>query len=329
MHVRQALSRGAGARVPSLGSGDANRHRILHLRAPLIHPPSMPSLEHGTLVEMFRDDPELATRLLGRTFHIPIPPHRSAKVTEADLGKLVPIEFEADLVIELTDEHGVCVLAIIVEVQLGIDLDKSFSWAVYVAVLRARKRCPVCLLVVAPDLPVATWAAQPIVLGPSTGQVTPFVLGASVVPRVIDASDALREPALAVLSARVHGNGPNGLEVIEPAFEAMASVDRALAMKYFVLVYDALRGPMRAALEDLVMNQPHAELIKLPPFLEKIAQQREIEVKAEGIFKLVARNNLVLAHDERARIIACTDPATLDRWFDNAFAAKTAAELFV
>lgn len=109
----------------------------------------------------------------------------------------------------------------------------------------------------------------------------------------------------------------------------MASVDRALAMKYFVLVYDALRGPMRAALEDLVMNQPHAELIKLPPFLEKIAQQREIEVKAEGIFKLVARNNLVLAHDERARIIACTDPATLDRWFDNAFAAKTAAELFV
>ena len=84
-------------------------------------------------------------------------------------------------------------------------------------------------LVVAPDLPVATWAAQPIVLGPSTGQVTPFVLGASVVPRVIDASDAPREPALAVLSARVHGNGPDGLEVIEPAFEAMASVDRALS----------------------------------------------------------------------------------------------------
>lgn len=296
----------------------------MRLLARLIHPLSMPSLEHGTLVEMFRDDPELATRLLGRTFHIPIPPHRSAKVTEADLGKLVPIEFEADLVIELTDEHGVCVLAMIVEVQLGIDLNKSFSWAVYVAVLRARKRCPVCLLVVAPDQPVATWAAQPIVLGPSTGQVTPLVLGASAVPRVTDPDEARRQPALAVLSARVHGNGPNGLEVIEPAFEAMANVDRALAMKYFVLVYDALRGPMRAALEDLVMNQPHAEQINLPPFLEKIAQQREVEL----ILKLVARNGLVLTEDERARITACTELATLDRWFDNAVTAKTAAELF-
>ena len=116
----------------------------------------------------------------------------------------------------------------------------------------------------------------------------------------------------------------HGTLVIEPAFEAMASVDRALAMKYFVLVHDALRGPMRAALEDLVMNQPHAEQIKLPPFLEKIAQQQEVEL----IFKLVARNGLVLTDDERARITAGADRATLDRWFDNAFAAKTAAELF-
>lgn len=91
-------------------------------------------------------------------------------------------------------------------------------------------------------------------LGPNTGHVTPFVLGSSVVPRVIDADEAKRHPALAVLSARVHGNGPDGLDVIAPAFAAMTSIDRALAMKYFVLVYDALRGPMRAALEDLVMN---------------------------------------------------------------------------
>ncbi|MFS8071678.1 MAG: hypothetical protein ACMG6S_35360 [Byssovorax sp.] len=288
----------------------------------------MPSFEHGTLVEMFRDDPELAARLLDRAFHIPVPPHRSTKVAEADLGKLVPIEFEADLVIELNDERGECVMAIVLEIQLGIDPDKKFSWPVYVAVLRARKRCPVCLLVVAPDPPVGTWAAQPISLGPSTGQVTPFVLGASVVPRVVDADEARREPALAVLSARVHGNGPGGLDVIQPAVAAMRSVDPALATKYFMLVYDALRGPMRAALEDLVMNQSHVERMKLPPFLEKIAREREVQIEIKAILKLVARNSLELTDDERARITSCTDLTTLDHWFDNAFTAKTAAELF-
>ena len=72
------------------------------------------------------------------------------------------------------------------------------------------------------------------------------------------------------------------------------------------------------------MNQSHAEQITLPPFLEKIAQQREVEL----ILKLVARNGLVLSDDERARINACADLTTLDRWFDNAVTAKTTAELF-
>lgn len=71
--------------------------------------------------------------------------------------------------------------------------------------------------------------------------------------------------------------------------------------------------------------------MNLPPFLEKIAREREGKVEVKGevkmLLKLVARNSLVLT-DERARITAYTDLATLDRWFDNAFTAKTAAELF-
>jgi hypothetical protein len=37
---------------------------------------------------------------------------------------------------------------------------------------------------------------------------------------------------------------------------------------------------------------------------------------------------LALGEEERARIDACDNPATLDRWLDNAFGAKTAADLF-
>jgi hypothetical protein len=33
--------------------------------------------------------------------------------------------------------------------------------------------------------------------------------------------------------------------------------------------------------------------------------------------------------DERARIEACMDAATLDRWIDNVFGAKTAADVLI
>jgi hypothetical protein len=50
------------------------------------------------------------------------------------------------------------VLGIIVEVQLHCDDDKPYSWPVYAAGLRARIRCPVCLLVVTVHEAVAKWA---------------------------------------------------------------------------------------------------------------------------------------------------------------------------
>lgn len=75
------------------------------------------------------------------------------------------VEFRADLVLELRDANGVLVLAIVLEVQRDKDPDKEDSWPVYVTVLRAKKRCPTVVLVVAPDADVATWAAQPIDLG--------------------------------------------------------------------------------------------------------------------------------------------------------------------
>jgi hypothetical protein len=47
-------------------------------------------------------------------------------------------------------------------VQLSTDEDKRYVWPVYVANLRARIRCPVCLLVIAADETVARWARKPV-----------------------------------------------------------------------------------------------------------------------------------------------------------------------
>jgi predicted transposase/invertase (TIGR01784 family) len=50
--------------------------------------------------------------------------------------------------------------------------------------------------------------------------------------------------------------------------------------------------------------------------------------KRDALLRLLARAGLVLSPDEHNRVAMCTDLATLDRWFDNALAARTIATVF-
>jgi len=75
------------------------------------------------------------------------------------LTHLQAAEYRADLVLFL--RRGTeNVLGIIVEIQLHRDEDKPYSWPAYVANLRARHRCPVCLLVVTVEEAVESWAGR-------------------------------------------------------------------------------------------------------------------------------------------------------------------------
>src|SRR5262249_11114180 len=179
--------------------------------------------------------------------HIDVPLHTSTAVVESSLDQLLPVEFRADLVLELRDEEGALVLAIVVEVQRDGDPDKKFSWPVYVAVVRAKKRCGTVVLVVAPSTDVAAWAAENIDLGLGFGNVKPLVLGPTVVPEITDPAEAESETELTVLSAVAHGNGPNGLAVVQVALSALGRLDQEHAAVYFQIIWDALREPMQRA----------------------------------------------------------------------------------
>jgi hypothetical protein len=306
----------------------------------------MPTLEHNALVEMFRDNPALVARLLAQILHAPVPEHSSIVVVEAALDQLLPVEFRADLVFELRNAVNKLLLAIVLEVQRESDADKKFSWPVYVTVLRARKRCPACVLVIAPDASVATWAAKPIQLGlgPGDGTVKPWVLGPAQLPRVTDPAVAAQEPELSVLSARAHGNEPDGFPVVRAALAGLEGLDPNTAAVYFQLIYDALREPMRSALEALIMANQQSEDVTWPPFMQRLIDRGEAaamrkwmlkgkhegkhEAKREMIVKLALRAGIALTEEERARIEKCDDLATLDRWIDNALTSKTAVELF-
>jgi hypothetical protein len=55
----------------------------------------------------------------------------------------------------------------------------------------------------------------------------------------------------------------------------------------------------------------------------------KLEANRETLARLLVRAGIAATDDERARIEACVDAATLDRWIDNVFGAKTAADVLI
>ncbi|WP_044238063.1 Yae1 family protein [Chondromyces apiculatus] len=242
----------------------------------------MPTLEHNGLVDMFRENPALAPHLLELLFHLDLPPYATVAVVEASLDQLTPVEFRADLALELRDARGALVLSIVLEVQRDKDPRKKYSWPVYVVVARAQKQCPTIVLVVAPDAEVAAWASEKIDLGLGRGSVEPLVVGPAVVPVVTDQALAEQETELAILSAAAHGNGPHGLEVALAALGALGRYDHEHAAVYFQIVYNALREPLRRALEALIMERQTEGKATFPPFAQQLIDRGKREGLQEG-----------------------------------------------
>jgi hypothetical protein len=121
-------------------------------------------MAHEVLVDLFKNRPELGAELLTEALGVEVPPYTEARLISIDLTKIQPAEYRADVVVLLLD-GDVPTWVLIVEVQLAIDLRKRYSWPDYSTGVRATYRCPVGLLVVAPDPDVAAWCAEPIELG--------------------------------------------------------------------------------------------------------------------------------------------------------------------
>jgi len=190
---------------------------------------AMPSGLHEALVEMFRWRPSLAAELLTDALGMNLPVFEHARVESGEFTDLTPTEYRADTVVVLTTA-GTPVLAAVVEVQLGQDRDKRWSWPVYLTTLRARLRCPAVLLVICVDKATAAWASTPIELGHPGTRLCPLVLGPDRVPIVTDTATAGRTPELAVLSAMTHGADPARSDVLDALLGALATVDEEHAM---------------------------------------------------------------------------------------------------
>ena len=211
----------------------------------------MPSQLHEALLLLFRNRPSLAPELLRDALHVELPEYTEARMDSADLTDIQPAEYRADLVVLLC--KGEPVLGIVVEVQLSPDERKFFVWPVYVANLRARLKCPVCLLVVTANEVTARWACQPVHLG-GANKFTPLVLGPSGIPEVIDVQEALADPELAVLSAMAYGKGADTQKSVQIALAAQLAshgLDEDRSKLYVDLIFNALSEAARRAFEAM------------------------------------------------------------------------------
>jgi hypothetical protein len=211
----------------------------------------MPSHLHEALLLLFRNRPSLAPALVREALHVQLPDYTDVRIDSADLTDIQPAEYRADLVILLLRDTPV--LGIVLEVQLSSDENKRYVWPVYVVNLRARIRCPVCLLVFAADECVARWAGKAVELG-GGNLFVPWVLGPSGVPEITDEERAIEDPELAVLSAMAHAHDPNTDKSARIALLAqMVSIglDAERSTLYCDLILHSLPEATRRALQAM------------------------------------------------------------------------------
>ena len=281
---------------------------------------AVPSYLHEALVELVRDRPELAVELLTEVFGAVLPAYATATVESGDLTDLAPTEYRADSVVVLRNTAGRPVWGVVVEVQLNRDPDKRWSWRSYLGVLSGRQRCPVTLLVIAPDRGVAVWCAEPIDLGLPGTPIGQLVLGPERVPRVRDPQVAGRRPELAVLSAIAHGGAD--VEVLGALPAAFAAIDPDHAALYCDIVLAALPRAARNHLEALVRTGTYE-------YQSDFARGYVAQGRADAVLTVLAARGVEVPEPARARITGCADLGRLDAWVRRAVTAHSVDELFV
>jgi hypothetical protein len=293
----------------------------------------MPSTEHEAIVDLFRDNPTLAPRFIALLFGMNVPAYKAVTISDSTLNQTAPVEFHADLVLELQNEQQQPELSIVIEVQRDVDRRKELTWPAYVSVRRVRGKCPTVLLVVTTNADVAAWASKPIDLGLGLAVMRPLVLGPAVIPVITDPVLAMREPELALLSALSHDESEQGENVVATLLHALLHVEHEHTGLYFELVYNHVRDPLKRAIEAMIMERQTARKPdRFPPFAQVLVDRgiREGELKGvrNTLLRLLKRAGLDLNDEQRARIEACSDITTLERWTDNVIGAKTIADVF-
>lgn len=294
----------------------------------------MVSISHEVLVELFKNRPALASELLSEVLQIPQPRFTSATQESAQLNDIQPAEYSADLVICLRHKKKI-IRVIIVEVQLGIDLDKRLAWPAYVANARRKYGCPVDLLIIAPDANVARWCAHPIELGPPGFVLRPPVVHKKLIPVVTDAAEAKKRIELGMLSVMAHGHTKMGAQVAQALIPAISGLGSTTAGFYYDIMLDSLNEAARRALEEMMKGYEYrSDFAKkyvaqgVKKGMKKGREEGRAQEAAHALLTVLRLRGIALSDAEQKEILAQKDPEVLERWLERAVLANSLADVF-
>ncbi len=158
-----------------------------------------------------------------------------------------------------------------------------------------------------------------------------IVYGEDDVPRITDISAARAFPALAVLSAALHGKSADGLPVTRAATAALGCLPPLQRRRYSSLVFHKLSKS--DILEDVMQQyqEPPDEPgygVGAREFWEEVDARAEARLQARILLRQLEKRGLVVDAGTRDRVLACKDRALLDVWLDRVLTVSSAAELF-
>jgi hypothetical protein len=176
------------------------------------------------------------------------------------------------------------------------------------------------LLVISPKTGVAGWARKPIPLGHPGLVLQPLVLGPEEVPVLTDAQ-AAPAPELAVLSAAVHGPGPDGPKVFEAFLDCMKTVDAERAQGLMDEVLAVLPRAARNLLEGMMKTETGE-------YKSELFRQVVHESQADFVLAMLSSRGVAVPDDARTRIVECPDRDQLVEWGKRAATADSIEDVF-
>jgi hypothetical protein len=292
----------------------------------------MPSIPHEAPLELLRRNPRLAAVLL-RGLGVAIPAGATAAMAPSDLSTSLPAELRADAVVVLSGADGAR-LAVVVEVQLRYDKEKSYTWPAYLTQVRTAQRCPAVLLVICTGTVTARRCRALIRTGHPGFDLAPLVVDSATIPD--SGGPGLREhPELVVLAVLTGALDLEHDSSRRLVLSRLAGLDESRLKTYTVFVLNAASEAARQALEALMTTAQFKNA-----FVDRLLAEGEAKGKAEGeakgkaegearvILRVLSARGLQVSAEIRQRVLSCADTSQLEAWADRAATAAYVDEVF-
>ena len=288
----------------------------------------MPNLTvtHEAPLELIRQHPALAVDLLRAFTGLTVSAQADIRLGPSSLTAIVPAEFTADAVVVVADQDtGDPQVVIVIEPQGRDDHTKRYAWPSYLANVRSAVKCPTAvLIVICPDPHEADKCRQVIEMGHPGWDLLPIVIDPKHAP-----DDDGATPYLTLFLACLPALDLADKAVAERVLAAIVETGASYAdrKKLSAIILKRASTAAQQILEDLMetVDWKHA-------FIEGYVDQGRTDgavgTKIADIMKVLGVRDLRPTKKQLARLAACTDLPTLDRWFGRSLTAATATEVF-